>query len=47
MPHAAELAALAEAALAGELMGVLCAPRPLYLRDSDAKVPAQLQRDSA
>ncbi|WP_146341014.1 tRNA (adenosine(37)-N6)-threonylcarbamoyltransferase complex dimerization subunit type 1 TsaB [Nesterenkonia sp. NBAIMH1] len=47
VPHAAELAALAEGALAGELMGVLCAPRPLYLRDSDAKVPAQLQRDSA
>ncbi len=46
VPHAAELAALAEGALAGELMGVLCQPRPLYLRESDAKVPAQVRRRS-
>lgn len=43
VPHAVELAALAEGALAGDLMGTLCEPRPLYLRESDAKVPAQMK----
>lgn len=42
-PRAAELGELAEGALAGDLMGVLCEARPLYLRDSDAKVPAQMR----
>ncbi|WP_150462288.1 tRNA (adenosine(37)-N6)-threonylcarbamoyltransferase complex dimerization subunit type 1 TsaB [Nesterenkonia ebinurensis] len=42
-PHAVELGRLAHGALTGELHGVLCAPRPLYLRDSDAKVPAQMK----
>lgn len=45
-PHAAELGRLAHGALTGQLQGVLCAPRPLYLRDSDAKVPAQMQAGS-
>lgn len=43
-PHAAELGRLAQGALAGELNGVLCEPRPLYLRESDAKVPAQMKK---
>lgn len=44
LPHARELGLLAEGALTGELTGVLCEPRPLYLRESDAKVPAQMRR---
>lgn len=44
LPHARELGLLAEGALTGELRGVLCEPRPLYLRESDAKVPAQMRR---
>lgn len=46
-PHAGELAMLAAGALSGELHGVLCEPRPLYLRESDAKVPAQVRRASS
>lgn len=42
-PQAAELGQLAHGALSGQLHGVLCAPRPLYLRESDAKVPVQMQ----
>lgn len=42
-PDAAELGRLAYGALTGELTGVLCAPRPLYLRASDAKVPQQMR----
>ncbi|GAA4841001.1 tRNA (adenosine(37)-N6)-threonylcarbamoyltransferase complex dimerization subunit type 1 TsaB [Garicola koreensis] len=42
LPHASELALLAAGVLEGELTGVLCEPRPLYLRESDAKVPSQM-----
>lgn len=44
LPRASELGLLAAGALAGELSGVFCAPRPLYLRESDAKVPAQMKQ---
>lgn len=47
MPHARELAKLAAGVLAGDLTGVLCEPRPLYLREADAKVPAQMRRPSS
>ena len=43
LPHARELGLLAAGVLAGDLTGVLCEPRPLYLRESDAKVPAQMR----
>ncbi|WP_028463787.1 tRNA (adenosine(37)-N6)-threonylcarbamoyltransferase complex dimerization subunit type 1 TsaB [Nesterenkonia alba] len=43
-PHAAELGCLAASALSGDLFGVLCEPRPLYLRESDAQVPAQMRK---
>ncbi|TLP77173.1 tRNA (adenosine(37)-N6)-threonylcarbamoyltransferase complex dimerization subunit type 1 TsaB [Nesterenkonia sphaerica] len=43
-PDAVELGQLAAAALAGEIHGVLCQARPLYLRDSDAKVPEQMRQ---
>lgn len=43
LPRAADLGVLAAAALAGELNGVLCEPRPLYLRASDAQVPRQMR----
>lgn len=46
-PHAAELGRLAHGALAGELTGVLCEPRPLYLRESDAKVPRQMRQGAS
>ena len=41
--HAAMLI-LPAAALAGEIHGVLCQARPVYLRDSDAKVPEQMRQ---
>jgi tRNA threonylcarbamoyladenosine biosynthesis protein TsaB len=44
VPDAAELGQLAEGALAGELHGVLCQARPLYLRESDAQVPVQMRQ---
>lgn len=46
LPDAAELGRLAHGAVTGELTGVLCQPRPLYLRDSDAKVPKQMRAGS-
>lgn len=42
LPHARELGLLAAGVLAGDLTGVLCEPRPLYLRESDAKIPSQM-----
>lgn len=47
LPDAAELGRLGHGAIAGELNGVLCPPRPLYLRDSDAKVPQQMRAGGA
>lgn len=47
LPHASELGLLAAGALSGELNGVLCDPRPLYLRESDAQVPAQMRRSGS
>lgn len=47
VPHAAELGQLATGALAGELHGVMCQPRPLYLRESDAQVPRQMRPGGA
>ncbi|RJN31734.1 tRNA (adenosine(37)-N6)-threonylcarbamoyltransferase complex dimerization subunit type 1 TsaB [Nesterenkonia natronophila] len=44
VPDAAELGQLAEGALVGELHGVLCQARPLYLRESDAQVPVQMRQ---
>ncbi|NDK33127.1 tRNA (adenosine(37)-N6)-threonylcarbamoyltransferase complex dimerization subunit type 1 TsaB [Nesterenkonia haasae] len=43
VPDAAELGRLAAGALAGDLHGVMCQARPLYLRESDAKVPLQMR----
>lgn len=47
LPEAAELGQLAEGALSGDLHGVLCQARPLYLRESDAKVPRQMRQGGA
>lgn len=47
LPDAAELGRLGYGAITGELNGVLCPPLPLYLRDSDAKVPQQMRAGGA
>lgn len=45
LPEAADLGLIAASALsAGRAGAVLLPPRPLYLRESDARVPASMQR---
>lgn len=45
LPEAADLGLIAASALsAGRAEAVLLPPRPLYLRESDAQVPASMQR---